>query len=134
MIIFIFAFKDKNNMGKRKTFIVAMSMMFALSATSQTSKVEWRNGDDLDIKVGHPHAIPTVTSDDDDVTIKCDSTLYNVDVVIKDQYGNVMHHSIQVIGPDGTTIYIPEDTNGEREKTTIELYYDRKHLSGYFDE
>ena len=87
-----------------------------------------------DYTKGHPHAIPTVTSDDDDVTIKCDSTLYNVDVVIKDQYGNVMHHSIQVIGPDGTAIYIQEDTNGEREKTTIELYYDRKHLSGYFDE
>ena len=117
-----------------KVLLAVVSMMFALSAVSQTSKVEWRNGDDLDIKVGHPHAIPTVTSDDDDVTIKCDSTLYNVDVVIKDQYGNVLHHSTQVIGPEGTTIYIPKDMDGERDKTTIDLYYDRKHLSGYFSE
>lgn len=121
-------------MIERKIFLAALGLIFTLGAASQTAKVEWRNGDDLDIKVGHPHVIPTVTSDDNDVTIKCDSTLYDVDVVVKDQYGNVMHHSTQVIGPNETTIYIPEDTEGEREKTTIDLYYDRKHLSGYFNE
>lgn len=85
------------------------------------------------VKTGHPHVIPMVTSDDDDVTIKCDSTLYNVDVIIRDQYGNVMHHSTQTIGPDETIIYVPS-MDGNSEKTTIDLYYDRKHLSGNFDE
>lgn len=43
-----------------------------------------------------------------------------------------MHHSIQVIGPDETTIYVPS-IDGDSEKTTIDFYYDRKHLSGYFE-
>ena len=81
----------------------------------------------------HNSGIPIVNSDGDDVNLKCDSTLYNVDVVIKDQYGNVMHQSTQTIGPSETTIYVPS-TDGDSEKTTIDLYYDRRHLSGYFEE
>lgn len=86
-----------------------------------------------DVLVGHPHAIPIVDEDGDEVTIKCDSTLLDVDIVIRDQYGNVMHHSTQTIDPNETTIYVP-DTDGDSEKTTIDLYYDRKHLCGYFNE
>ena len=94
--------------------------------------VELKNQDYLDVIVGHPHSIPIVEEDGDDVTIKCDSTLYNVDIVIRDQYRNVIHHSTQTIGPNETTIYVPS-TDGESEKTSIDLYYDRKHLSGYFE-
>ena len=84
---------------------------------------------------GHswPSCVPNVTSDGDDVNLTCDSLITNVDVVIRDQYGNVMHQSTQTIGPNETTLYVPS-TDGDSEKTTIDLYYDRKHLSGYFDE
>lgn len=81
----------------------------------------------------HNSAVPLVDSDRDDVTLTCDSVLYNVDVVIKDQFGNVMHHSVENIGPMETTISVPERDDFS-EKTTIDLYYDRKHLSGSFDE
>lgn len=118
----------------RKTLLTIMGVLLTLGAASQVSRVELRNDNDQDIKVGHPHVVPIVTSDDDDVTIKCDSTIFNVDVIVKDQYGGVMHNSTQTIGPDGTTIYIPDDMDGESEKTTIDLYYDRKHLFGYFNE
>lgn len=81
-----------------------------------------------------PHSgIPIVSSDGDDVNITCDTLINNVDIVIRDQWGNVMHQSIQTIGPNETTLYVPS-TDGDSEKTTIDLYYDRKHLSGYFDE
>ena len=43
-----------------------------------------------------------------------------------------MHHSTQTIGSNETTIYVPS-TDGDSEKTSIDLYYDRKHLSGYFE-
>lgn len=104
----------------------------ALPSYATVGNVELSYDHSQTVKTGHPHAIPTVTSDDDDVTIKCDSTLFNVNVIIRDQYGSVMHHSIQVIGPDETTIYVPS-IDGDSEKTTIDLYYDRKHLSGYFE-
>ena len=61
-----------------------------------------------------PHVVPDVSTD-------------------RDQYGAVMHQSTQTIGPDETSLYVP-DVEGDSEKTTIDLYYDRKHLSGYFEE
>ncbi len=85
------------------------------------------------IKGPHPSIVPTVTSDDDDIDLKCDSVLYNVDIVIRDQYGAVMHQSTQTLGPNETSLYVP-DVEGDSEKTTIDLYYDNKHLSGYFEE
>ena len=80
----------------------------------------------------HNSCIPTVSTDGDDVVIKCDSTLYNVDVIISDQYGNVMHQSTQTITPMESTIFVP-DTGDGNEKTSIDLYYDDKHLKGYFE-
>lgn len=80
-----------------------------------------------------PHEVPDVSTDGDDINIRCDSTINDVDIVIRDQYGAVMHQSTQTIGPDETSLYVP-DVDGDSEKTTIDLYYDRKHLSGYFEE
>ena len=54
----------------RKTLLTIMGVLLTLGAASQVSKVELRNDNDQDIKVGHPHVVPIVTSDDDDVTIK----------------------------------------------------------------
>lgn len=43
-----------------------------------------------------------------------------------------MHHSTQNIGPMETTISLPNYGDGA-EKTAIDIYYDRKRLSGYFE-
>lgn len=75
---------------------------------------------------GHPCGHPSVSYDDDEITIKSDSTIYDVGVVVKDQYGNVMHQSTQAVGSEGTVIYVP-DTGGDSEKTTIDLYYDEQY-------
>ena len=76
-----------------------------------------------EVDSGHPCGHPSVSYDDDEITIKSDSTIYDVSVVVKDQYGNVMHQSTQMVGSEGTVIYVP-DTGGDSEKTTINLYYD----------
>lgn len=75
---------------------------------------------------GHPCGHPSVSYDDDEITIKSDSTIYDVGVVVKDQYGNVMHQSTQTVGSEGTVIYVP-DTGGDSEKTTIDLYCDEQY-------
>lgn len=75
---------------------------------------------------GHPCGHPSVSYDDDEITIKSDSTIYDVGVVVKDQYGNVMHQSTQTVGSEGTVIYVP-DTGGDSEKTTIDFYYDEQY-------
>lgn len=75
-----------------------------------------------EVDSGHPCGHPSVSYDDDEITIKSDSTIYDVSVVVKDQYGNVMHQSTQTVGSEGTVIYVPD--TGDSEKTTINLYYD----------
>ena len=81
----------------------------------------------------HPNCIPNVSSDDDEVTLSSDSTIYDATVVIRDQFGNVMHQSTQTITPMESTIFVP-DTGDGSEKCTIDLYYDKRHLSGTFEE
>ena len=120
-------------MKAKKNLLLALGCIIVSNVLAQGKDVVWRPDGDLDINSGHNHIIPNVSTDGDDVNLKCDSTLYNVDVVIKDQYGNVMHQSTQTIGPSETTIYVPS-TDGDSEKTTIDLYYDRRHLSCYFEE
>ena len=118
---------------KVKSIIVCLSLFCSLSASAENKSVSLVYDHGTDWHSGHPHVVPTVSSDDDEVTIKSDSILYNVGIVIRDQYGNVMHQSTQTIGPNETTLYVPNQGE-DSEKTTIDLYYDRKHLSGTFEE
>ncbi len=113
----------------KKTFIV-LSMLFSVAAVAKEEIVLRSLGAH---SFSHPQGVPSVEADGDDICIKCDTALSDVNVVIRDQYGNVMHQSIQTVGPHGTTIYVP-DHDGDRDKTTIDLYFDRNHLVGYFRE
>ncbi len=58
---------------------VICSTSFAIPRDVELSKIVIHNPN------GPSSAIPTVREDGDDVTIKCDSTLVNVDVVIRDR-------------------------------------------------
>lgn len=86
-----------------------------------------------DYGMGHRYSVPIVSTDGDDVIVKSDSIIENVTIIIKDQFGNIMHQSVQTITPDEFTISVP-DNNSVSEKTTIDLYYEKNHLTGYFDE
>ena len=112
-----------------KTRIITFIISLACISVQAKDKVHVSLGN-----LGHlnPSVIPAVSTDGDGVVIKCDSTLYNVDVVISDQYGNVMHQSTQTINPMESTIFVPDSGDGS-EKTSIDLYYDDKHLKGYFE-
>ncbi len=114
----------------REIVTVAIVFVFAVKLSAQTPIPLSGLGTRPPV---HNSGIPIVEENGDDVTIKCDSTLYDVDVIIRDQFGNVIHRSTQTIGPDETAIYVPS-SDGDSEKATIDLYYDRKHLSGYFNE
>ena len=120
-------------MNKRKSIVLLISMFAIMPSMADKSDVELNYDHTIVVKYGHPNVVPKVSTDGDDVNIRCDSTINDVDIVIRDQYGTVMHQSTQTIGPNETTIYVPS-MDGDSEKTTIDLYYDRKHLSGYFEE
>lgn len=81
----------------------------------------------------HNSCVPVVRDNGDEVSISCDSIIYNVGVIIRDQQGNVLHQSTQIVGPSEITIPVTGIGNGS-EKSTIDIYYDRKHFYGEFDE
>lgn len=116
-------------MHMRKHFISLLGLIVAIAITAKTEVTMY----DLHGKPAeHNSGIPIVDTEDDQITIKSDSTIYNVEIIIRDQLGNVMHRSTQNIGPMETTISLPDHGDGT-EKTTIDIYYDRKRLSGYFE-
>lgn len=108
-------------------------LMFLFAVDMMAGPVDLSYDDrNKDFGMGHRYSIPTVSTDGDDITIKSDSTIYNVDIVIRDQFGNVMHHSTQNIGPMETTISVQDYDDGT-EKMTIDIYYEERHLCGYFE-
>lgn len=116
----------------KKTLLYLFLLFFFIDCQLQASMHEVDLSIDYNgnMSKGHPCAHPSVSCNDDEITIKTDSTLYNVGIIVKDQNGNVMHQSVQTVGQEGTVIYLPDD-NSSSEKTTIDLYYDEKHLYGF---
>lgn len=82
-------------MTKKFFFILLLSSFYFTDGIKAQNEVNLVHDRGSLVRHGHPHAVPTVTTDGDDVDIKCDSVLHDVDIVIKDQYGNVMHQSTQ---------------------------------------
>ena len=110
------------------TLLCACSTSLCFSQISTVSLVDVK-----DHVPNHNHAVPSVTYDKDDISISCDSVIHDVNIVIRDQHGNVLHQSTQTVSPSETTISVANMGSGS-EKSTIDLYYDRKHLYGEFDE
>lgn len=114
----------------KKPFFIVLALSASISLSAQ-EKVKLTNVGT--IGAAHPSCVPTVTAFGDDVTISCDSVIHDVNIVIRDQQGNVLHQSTQTVSPSETTISVANMGSGS-EKSTIDLYYDRKHLYGEFDE
>ncbi len=119
-------------MGKKNILLLLSIYLGCCSALANPQEVSLIDRHTDKGHIGNT-CIPTVSSDNDEVIIKSDSILYNVGIVIRDQYGNVMHQSTQTISPNETILYVPQQGE-DSQKTTIDLYYDRKHLSGMFEE
>ena len=77
---------------------------------------------------GHRYEVPQVDVSDGDITIKSDTLLTDVTVVVKDQYGSILHASSETIDNMGSTISVP--AGGFSEPSSIDLYYDDRHLRG----
>ena len=110
----------------KKFFLILLLLMpvFVASAQRQEiSLVDVRNN-----STPHNTCVPNVSSEGGDITIKSDTLLTDVTVVVKDQYGSILHASSETIDNMGTTISVP--AGGFSEPSSIDLYYDDRHLRG----
>ncbi|WP_288772099.1 hypothetical protein [uncultured Prevotella sp.] len=77
---------------------------------------------------GDRYVVPQVDVSGGDITIKSDTLLTDVTVIVKDQCGSIIHVSSETIDNMGTIIRVPN--GGYSEPSTIDLYYDDCHLRG----
>lgn len=73
---------------------------------------------------------PEVSYEDGTIEIRCDSTIENATVSIKDEYDNTIYMTMGNIGSTPQQINIPEDVNDE--KVSIEIITDNKAFKGEF--
>ncbi len=73
---------------------------------------------------------PEVSYEDGTIEIRCDSTIENATVSIKDEYDNTIYMTMGNIGNTPQQINIPEDV--DNEKVSIEIITDDKAFKGEF--
>lgn len=114
---------------KLKHFLFALTFLSAtMHAYGQNVELVHVPGDIL--LGGHCFEIPTVSQDGDDITVKADTILTDVRIVVRDELGNVLHDSVVDLSPEATTISIPD--GDDSIKATIDIYYKREHFFGSF--
>ena len=79
----------------------------------------------------HVNVIP-VHYDENGVTVRSDSILYNVEVTVKDQNGEVMNRQQLDILPKADNVISAPDSP-DSEKQTIEIIVDKQRYLGYFE-
>lgn len=118
---------------KKRFTIGLMGLMFctAMQAQVRTVELQCSGVEDYPKTNGPSYEIPTVNYDKDYVSISADTLIYNVGVVIRDCYGNVIYSGKTTVNPADRRINLPQKYQGR--KYTVEIYYDDKYLYGYFE-
>lgn len=117
---------------KKKVSISLMALVFCAAMQAQTRTVEMQCPDVNDNpRFGPSYEIPTVNYDKDYVSISADTLIYNVAVVVKDDYGNVIYSGKTTVTPADKKLNLPQRCQGR--KHTVEVYYDDKYMYGYFE-
>ena len=117
---------------KHLFFVFAFSMLAIVTLASsgtvamQRGSIEegWNGGNQDEIP------IPQVTYDDNTVSISCDSLLHDVQVVIKDEDGQIMYSGMINLTASVQMLNVPQTLNQRR--FSIELFAREADFYGYF--
>lgn len=112
---------------RKKTFLIltfALGMAFQLKA----GIVELQSTGPADSSPIGPHnLVPTVTYDNDMITIKADTIYNDARVIVRNSLGKVLYNEHMNIVPAPQSLYVP--ANG---KHSIEIVCDRERYFGFF--
>lgn len=76
--------------------------------------------------------IPRVTYNDTSITFECDSTIAQMNVVVKDIQGNVLIEDTISLNQTYVLHHTPETMGHQRY--LVQLYFDDKYFFGYFEQ
>lgn len=116
----------------KKIIPIILLMHICISAFSQGYYINMRNaGDDIRPK-GHksPLIIPSVSYDNNIITIEHSSSIDYLQVIIRDEDGDIIYSNVVALVPPSLTLTLSDAV--DENKYSIELIYGSVHLIGYF--
>ena len=122
-------------MMKTKLIFLAWLLLLPIAMMASSGEVVLQCGDvggGWNGGTGSGAPIPRVTYDDTSITFSCDSTISQVDVVVKDIQGNVLIEDTISLNHSYVLQHAPESLNHHRY--LVELYFDNRYYYGYFDQ
>ena len=114
-----------------KHIFLLMLACFSIVLKAQAKVVLIQNGDPGDYGKPHRNVLP-VDYDENGVIVRSDSMLYNVEVTVKDQRGEVMNRQHLDLLPKTDNVISAPDSP-DCEKRTIEIIVDKQKYFGYFE-
>ena len=120
---------------EKMLFLFAWLLLLPIAMMASSGEVVLQCGDVGGGWVGGTGSgapIPRVTYDDTSITFSCDSTISQVDVVVKDIQGNVLIEDTISLNHTYVLYHAPESLNHQRY--LVELYFDNRYYYGYFDQ
>ena len=129
---FYFCSKNLN----RQTFKLMKKILFTVMLLLGSICVMAKNGYTVlkpaVTKGGNHRDVIPVGYDDDQISIRPDTIMYQAEVIVKDQKGQVMNRQRMDLVPGiDNTMSVPDTP--ESEKQQIEIIVDKKKYSGYLE-
>ena len=115
---------------RKKILFVLVIVWSCLCVQARSGIVVLQHIDDKGNPIGGHRDVIPVDYDDDQISIRPDTIMYQAEVIVKDQRGQVMKRQRMDLMPGlDNTMSVP-DTPGS-EKQQVEIILDKKRYNGY---
>ena len=116
----------------KRIILIFVSALTALSLSAMIRPINLQDGGDVKQGTGNRNPIPSVTFDDETNVLELSSlfVIGQATMTIRDADGNVLTTSTFYFGSSQT---FPLSNTLVADMYSIELFYDNRHLIGYFD-
>ena len=115
---------------RKKILFVLVIVWSCLCVQARSGIVVLQHIDDKGNPIGGHRDVIPVDYDDDQISIRPDTIMYQAEVIVKDQRGQVMSRQRMDLVPGfDNTLSVP-DTPGS-EKQQVEIILDKKRYNGY---
>ena len=117
---------------RKKILFVLVIVWSCLCVQARSGIVVLQHIDDKGNPIGGHRDVIPVGYDDDQISIRPDTIMYQAEVIVKDQKGQVMNRQRMDLVPGiDNTMSVPDTP--ESEKQQIEIIVDKKKYSGYLE-
>lgn len=122
--------QNETTMDIKATTVMCIAMLISTASLADIKQIELQNDYETNGKPKPSVSTPTVTYDEEKVSLKTTSLYIPAHITITGTQGNIMYSGTTVLTPNAQTISVP-NTDYE-EKYKIEITTTQQRLYGYF--